>query len=123
MNKIKVKIDENLGKTARNYLIENGFDVQSVQDENLCGTTDENLFNYSKKDQRCLITLDKDFSDIIRFNPENSYGIVVLRIQDRISVDTILKMLKNFIEYSKKESPQNNLWIVEPNRIRIHQKE
>lgn len=99
LNKIKVKIDENLGNTAKYYLIENGFDVQSVQDENLCGTTDENLFNYSKKEHRCLITLDKDFSDIIRFNPENSYGIVVLRIQDRISVDTILKMLKNFIEY------------------------
>jgi len=98
---MKLKIDENLGKSAKDYLTKNGFDVLSVKDENLCGITDDNLFKVSIKEQRCLITLDKDFSDIIRFNPEKSSGIVILRIQDRINVDTILKTLKNFIEHLK----------------------
>ncbi len=120
---MKIKIDENLGKSSKDLLLGNGFDVVSVLDQDLSGISDQELFKVVKKEHRCLITLDKDFSDVIRFDPKDSAGIVVLRISGRLTLDLINKTLINFIEHSKKELPTDNIWIVEPDKIRIHQRE
>jgi predicted nuclease of predicted toxin-antitoxin system len=120
---MKIKIDENLGNSAKTLYLNNGFDVLSVYEQNISGISDNELFNLVCSENRCLITLDKDFSDVVRFNPKNSAGIVVSRIPGRLSIDLVNKTLMNFIEYTKKELPTNNTWIVEPNKIRIHQKE
>lgn len=120
---MKIKIDENLGRSVKELLVNAGFDVLSVPDQNISGISDEKLFRLIKEEKRCLITLDKDFSDIVRFNPAGSAGLVVLRISGRITFDSLSKTIANFIEYCKQELPTDNIWIVEPDKIRIHQRE
>lgn len=120
---MKIKIEENLGKSVKELLVNAHFDVLSVPDQNVSGISDEELFRLIKEEKRCLITLDKDFSDIIRFNPAGTAGVVVLRISGRITFDLLNKTITNFIDYCKQELPTDNTWIVEPDKIRIHQRE
>ncbi len=120
---MKIKLDENLGKSIKKIFEDNGFDVLNVFDQNILGCSDNHLYNLVKLEKRCLITLDKDFADVIRFDPIDTYGIIVLRLKGKINLNLIEKMIHNFLEYLKREEPINNTWIVEPDKIRIHQRE
>ena len=64
---MKVKLDENLGKSIQRKFENSNFDAHTVQFENLQGKTDEIIFEVCQREKRSLITLDIDFSDIIRF--------------------------------------------------------
>lgn len=71
--------------------------------------------------QRCLITLDKDFSDIIRFPIQNSSGLVIIRLPINPSLSLLKKMIISFLEELKNIPVENQLLIVEPGRIRIRE--
>ena len=69
---------------------------------------------------RALITLDRDFGQILRFPPEESAGIVVLDLGNRATVPAILERLTAFLEVTETTSVAGSLWIIEPGRVRIH---
>ena len=71
---MKFKLDENFGKRTQTQFEEAGHDVQTVQSESLQGTSDRNLYEVCRAEQRCLITLDLDFADVTRFPPETTGG-------------------------------------------------
>ncbi len=67
-----------------------------------------------------LVTLDIHFSNLLNFDPKDTPGIVVLRGPDDLFATT-LKLIKTLIEGLKSEKPEGRLWIVEWERIRIHE--
>lgn len=97
-----------------------GHDVMTVWDQNLRGVSDEALFNVCVAEGRALITLDRDFGQILRFPPEESAGIVVLDLGNRATVSAILERLAAFLEVTETTPLAGTLWIVEPGRVRIH---
>jgi predicted nuclease of predicted toxin-antitoxin system len=54
--------------------------VETVAQENLSGTNDGRLLQVCIAESRCLISLDLDFADVLRFPPRNTPGIAVLRL-------------------------------------------
>jgi len=72
MTPFLVKLDEHLGKATQQLLREGSYDVDTVLDERLSGSTDELLWSRVVTDGRLLITLDLDFSDVRRFRPERT---------------------------------------------------
>ncbi len=118
---MKIKLDENFGISVKNLFAQNGFNVFAVRDENLQGVFDEKLFNVCKAEQRILVTLDLDFSDIKRFNHKESSGIVIIRPPKGIKYNIILEMIEQLINYMKTEEIKNDLLIVEYGRLRKHQ--
>ena len=76
---MKFKLDENLGSRTVALFDEFGHEVETVSQEKLNGTSDTILYTISQSEGRCLVTLDLDFADVIRFPPGNSHGIAVLR--------------------------------------------
>ena len=62
-----------------------------------------------------------DLGHVLRFPPEQSAGIVVLETAPRAQPDTILARIRDLIGSLRKQTLGNELWIVEPGRIRIHQ--
>lgn len=72
------------------------------------------------REQRCLVSLDLDFADPIRFPPSQTAGIVILRTGKRSSMALLQWLTKNLLAALRTKSITGRLWIVELNRIRVH---
>jgi hypothetical protein len=69
-----------------------------------------------------LITLDRDFGEVLRFPPEGSAGIAILDCRGRLSPSTILARINELALVLAIQSISGQLWIVEPGRVRVHEK-
>jgi predicted nuclease of predicted toxin-antitoxin system len=117
---MKFKLDENLGRSALEVLIHAGHDAESVLQEGLGGTDDENLFRICQLEGRALITLDHDFGQTLRFPPKSSCGIAVLELPRRLNPQSVIARLKELLILIDQRAIHGELWIVEPGRVRIH---
>ena len=118
---MKFKLDENFGTRTQHLFKESGYDVLSVVEQDLQGSDDRQLYGSCRDEDRCLVTLDLDFADITRFNPERGSGIVVIRPPHSSSLIILEKLVRQFLEALSKLKVEKKLWIVEINRIRVHQ--
>ena len=73
---MKFKLDENFGTRTQQVFREAGHDVQTVCDQNLQGCSDQHLHEVCCAENRCLVTLDMDFSDVTRFPPAGGSGTI-----------------------------------------------
>ncbi len=76
---MKFKIDENLPSEIRD-LLSPTYDVATVLDQKMGGSLDPNLAEICRRENRILITLDKDFSDVRNYPPKDHPGFMVLRL-------------------------------------------
>jgi predicted nuclease of predicted toxin-antitoxin system len=118
---MKFKLDENFGTRTQRLFMEAGYDVQTVRQQNLQGTPDSNLYEVCKAEERCLITLDLDFSNVFRFPPENTAGIIVIRPPKNPNLPMLESLVRQCLHAMKNMRVENQLWIVESGRLRIHQ--
>jgi hypothetical protein len=63
------------------------------------------------------------FYQVLRFPPEQSAGIVVLELPPRATPDALLNRLREMLTLLDSRTLTKELWIVEPGRIRVHQRE
>ena len=120
---MKLKLDENLGRSVQQVFVGAGHDVETVFGEKLSGADDETVFQACCSERRCLVTLDLDFADPIRFYPQDCGGIVVIRLPRRSSAGLMKALAVEIVTALGKITLDNGLWIVEPGRIRVHQRE
>jgi predicted nuclease of predicted toxin-antitoxin system len=66
---VKFKIDENLPVETADLLRAAGHEADTVQEEGLEGAEDEALSERIRLEDRAIITLDLDFSDIRAYPP------------------------------------------------------
>ena len=64
---MKVKFDENLDARLVAPLRDDGDEVDTVSDQGLLGVADQKLYNHCVQEQLVLVSLDKDFSSILRY--------------------------------------------------------
>ena len=100
-----------------------GHDVETVRGEGLQGSTNLALYDVCRSEARCLVTLDLDFSDVMRFPPYETSGIAVLRILGDPTLPLLNSLIGRFLGVLLTSPIQGSLWVVEPNRIRVHQPE
>jgi predicted nuclease of predicted toxin-antitoxin system len=71
-------------------------------------------------ENRIIMTMDIDFADIRVSPPSMSPGILVFRIQPQ-DKNRLLYFLGRIIPLLAKEQLARMLWIVEEDRVRIHE--
>ena len=120
---MKFKLNENFGRRTLHLFQTAGHNVKTTSNENMQGRADRRLFEVSCTEQRCLVTLDPDFSDVTRIPPEKSGGIAVIRIPRNPTLAMLEQSIRLFLQMLAKMSVEKNLWIVEAARIRVHQSE
>ncbi len=76
---MRFKLDENLPHLATNIFLEAGHDADTVFDEDLAGQPDEIVVAAAVSENRVLVTLDLDFSDLRAYPIGTHCGIVVPR--------------------------------------------
>ncbi len=86
----------------------------------MIGSSDSTVFEVCAAEGRALVTLDSDFSQVLRFPPEQSAGVAVLASSGRMTSRLIELLLGQLLDGLKHHELSGRLWIVEPGRIRIH---
>jgi predicted nuclease of predicted toxin-antitoxin system len=119
---MKFKLDENLGLLGKSLLEAGGHDVMTVADQQMSGAEDDRLYEQCRSEGRVLVTLDHDFGQTIRFPLEASPGVVVLECKGRVSPSMILARVAELAALLRMQAIDRELWIVEPGRIRIHER-
>ena len=117
---MKFKLDENLSRRAADLIRAAGHDGVTVAGQGLRGAADETLFEICGRESRALITLDRDFGQVLRYPPAASAGIVILEIGPRATHAALLDRVQELLTVLATRSPEGSLWIVEPGRLRIH---
>jgi predicted nuclease of predicted toxin-antitoxin system len=117
---VKFKLDENLSRRAADLIRAAGHDAVTVVSQGLRGAADETVFEVCTAESRALVTLDRDFGQVLRYPPAASAGIVVLEIGPRASHAALLDRVRELLIVLRTQSPDGSLWIVEPGRVRIH---
>ena len=80
---MKLKLDENVPRSAADVLVAAGHDVSTVAEENLVGAEDDEVVRVAAGEDRLLVTLDRGLADARARLPGAHAGIVVLRLRDQ----------------------------------------
>jgi predicted nuclease of predicted toxin-antitoxin system len=115
---LKLKIDENLPADCAVVLRNAGFEADRVFDEGPVGADDPVIASRSWAEDRVLVTLDLDFSNIQAYPPTRHAGIIVLRPK-RQDKRMVLKLMDRLVLALANRTPAGELWIVETDRIRF----
>ena len=117
---MKLKLDENVDARLAVVLRQAGHDAMTVRDQGLHAIDDVILYQHCTSEGHILVTLDLDFSNVLRYPPEQTPGLVVLRGPDDL-IPTLTILIQTLLNGLSEDTPSGHLWIVEPSRIRIHE--
>ena len=120
---MKVKLDENLGRSIQRVFRERRFDAITVREQKLAGAKDPRVMQAASRERRILVTTDQDFANVLLFPPENTAGVAVIRLPGRATRQRLMRLVSAFLDAIESRSIAGKLWIVEPGRIREHQVE
>ncbi len=96
--------------------------MATVAEEDLCAATDPTLIEVCRAEGRCLVTLDLDFANPLRFRPERFAGIAVLRLGGRTGRSGLEALIRTLMGAVEAAPITGCLWIVEPGRVRAHER-
>ncbi len=120
---LKLKLDENFSPQLSSLFESAGFDTETVLSEQLSGASDDVLFEKIKAEKRCMVTLDLDFANILRYPTNGTAGIIIIRPYRPITLEVMELFSRQLIAELQNSNPENCLWILESNRLRIRRPE
>ena len=120
---MKFKLDENIGYRGQDLLRRAGYDVATIVEQNLIGAPDTEVISVCQEEQRCLVTLDLDFSNPLQFKPSRYSGIAVLRLPKQPSHPDLLEAVQTLVNALKTMDITGKLWIIQKGTVRIYQEE
>ena len=112
------KIDENLPVEVAVLLRERGYDAVTVGDQRLSGRPDPSLVEICDREGRAIISLDLDFSSILKYPPERHRGLIVMR-PGRQDKPHVLAVFAQVLDLLDREPVDGRLWTVDETGIRV----
>ena len=105
---LKLKIDENLPADCAVLLRNSGFEADTVADKRLAGADDNVIASRSQAEERLLVTLDLDFSNVRAYPPAQHAGIIFLRAR-RQDKRTVLALIDRIVLALTNRTPARTL--------------
>ncbi len=115
---MKFKVDENMPVEVAALLANAGHDAVTVPDQRLGGQPDIDVATVCRQENRAIVTLDLDFSDIRAYPPTDYGGIIVLRLA-RLDKNRILSAFQRLLPVLDQEPLTGKLWIVDDTTVRM----
>ena len=118
---MRFKIDENLPVEVAELLRANMHDAMTIFDQQMVGELDPKVASVCKSEERAILTLDLDFSDIRTYPPSEYPGIIILRPSTQSKLDVLALVNRLLPLLDGREKLIGNLWIVQEYGIRIRE--
>jgi predicted nuclease of predicted toxin-antitoxin system len=100
---MKFIVDVGVGKIVERWLIENNYDIKSVIDINP-RMADVEILSIANSEQRIVITMDKDFGELVFNGKHSMYGVLLLRLEGATGLEKLHIIQEIFNNY-KEELP------------------
>ncbi len=84
----------------------------------MMSASDAQLIEACAAERRCLVTLDLDFANPLRFPPERYAGVVVLRLGARPSASDIESSVAHLARALESAPVDGKLWVIDGQRVR-----
>jgi predicted nuclease of predicted toxin-antitoxin system len=113
---VKFLVDVGVGKSVEDFLKESGFDVKAVRDIDP-KSKDLEILKIAVSEKRMIITMDKDFGDLVYHSGQKHSGILLLRLEAATGaqkVTAVNRIIRNF-----KEAINNRFCVFQGGRLRI----
>ena len=113
---MKFLVDMGVGKKVENWLKGNGFDVLSVRDID-SRAKDSQILRWAIDQQRMIITMDKDFGELVYNSGKHHAGVLILRLEDADGDTKVMVTKKILTEYYDKI--ESHFCVFQDGRLRI----
>jgi len=110
--------DENVQQPTVKFLRDAGYDVRSVSEEGLAGSSDEHVFEAAQKLGCALLTFNADFTDIRVLSRQRHRGIVRMRVKNQ-RAENLHPILRAALERLGDVDLTDTLVTIADDRVRI----
>ena len=118
MNPIKIRfiVDMGVSKKVEDWLSKNDYDIKAIRDIDP-RMRDIDVLRLAVTEKRMVITMDKDFGELVFNSGLNHYGVLLLRLEDANS-DKKVKTIQEILE-KYEDKLQNNFCVYQNEKLRI----
>jgi len=81
LNELRFVVDVGVGKKVERYLREAGCDVTAIRDINP-RASDTEILKLAVEESRIVLTMDKDFGELVYRSGKAHAGVLILRMED-----------------------------------------
>jgi len=116
---MNILANENVFEPIIEFLRAEGHNVISIRETS---ASDDEIYEKDIKDKLIILTMDRDFSRILRFPPEQCGGIIVVKLY-RMTVDETTKLFKQYFKSLDEEKIKQRLVIMTREGVKIRNSE
>ena len=93
---LRFLIDVSVGTGVEEYLREEGYDTKAVRDID-SRMEDEEIVRIAVSEERMIITMDKDFGELVYHFSMRHCGVLLLRLEDAMGTEKV-QVVRQIIE-------------------------
>jgi len=96
---LKFLVDVGVGRQVERYLQTQGYDTKTVRAID-CRMSDQDIIRFAVLENRMVITMDKDFGELVYHSGMEHSGILLLRLEDATGSEKVQVMAEILAKYS-----------------------
>lgn len=113
---MRITVDENIPRELVSWLRNHGFDVLSIR-ETAKGSRDSDILRWAMETERVVITLDKDFGELVFRRLIRSAGVILVRYKASSANEFVAKWEQRWEEVIP--IAKGNFILIEEESIRV----
>jgi predicted nuclease of predicted toxin-antitoxin system len=113
---LKVLMEVGVGKAVEDWLRDAGYDVVAIRDLNP-RMSDTDILALAVSEQRLVVTMDKDFGELVYRSGQPHAGVLLLRLDDARSDEKVSVIAEIFTKYG--DQLEGRFSVYHEGRLRI----
>lgn len=101
IDNLRFLVDVGVGRKVEQWLLEQGYDIKSIRDVDP-RMTDKEILRLAIIEKRLIITMDKDFGELVYNSKLSHAGVLLLRLESATSDDKVEVVSEIMKKYSEK---------------------
>ena len=113
---MKILVEVGVGKAVEEWLRDHGYDMLAIRDIDP-RMADDDILALAVGEQRLVITMDKDFGELVYHSGQPHAGVLLLRLEDASSTEKVRVVAEIFSNFG--EQIEGHFSVYQAGRLRI----